>query len=625
MEVGGYNAKMLDVNLTNGKAKVVELDQEVLYNYIGGRGLASYILWSELGSRWEEIDPLGPENLLLLLTGPLTGYYPGVKLCVSGKSPQSNGIIGSVLSSEVAIELKAAGYDGIIIRGESKDPVYLMIEQDNAEIRDASKFWGLGGKELFKRLREEVKSGLSRRGWLGSREPAFIYIGVAGENKVRMAAVMAKLVHAAGYGGYGAVMGSKKLKAVAVKGYGPMPPVKHPGWLKFLIREAWGLLAKQHSLKHWGTTASSYLTGSRSSSEPIRNWQEEWHDNRSFGPHAFEVFWVKRHWGDYGCPTTCMKISYLRVGKYRGALTDGPDYELQAYLGTNLGVFEPKANIYLSSLADELGLCGIQTGNLLGFVAELFERGILSEDDLDGVKVKWGDADAFAKLMVMIAKREGIGDLLAEGTARVCTTLSKLKKLDLCKYAVHVKGVAVGAHGVRSKKDYAQQMSYALSTQGGDHTSIPLLPPLKRWGELWNAFNDSAVICSFNVPEGAENMPFEFLKAVTGWDIDLERWGREHGRRILSIQRITLLLGGPDVYWDPRVHDRNPPRFHEPLPGGPFKGSKVEESLFEDQKRKYYEAMGWDEYGLPTPETLKELGLGFLEGAIRRVRRRLGL
>jgi len=623
MEFYGYNGKIIEVDLSREKVRVKELDYEVLNKYIGGRGLAAYILWNELGDKWEEVDPLGSENLLLMLTGPLTGYYPGVKLCISGKSPQSNGMVGSVLSSEVAIELKAAGYDGIVIKGSSKDPVYLMVKEDIIEIREAKHLWGLRGREVFLKLKEELRRDSTRGPWGLRGDPAFIYIGPAGERKVRMATVMAKLVHAAGYGGYGAVMGAKKLKAVAVKGYGPMPKVKYPGWLRYLIREAWNVLLKQHSIRHWGTTTGSYLTARRSSSEPVRNWQEEWHEERSYSPRSFEVYWIKRYWGDYGCPTTCMKISYLRTSEFKDSLTDGPDYELQAYLGTNLGIFDPKANIYLSSLADDLGLCGIQIGNLLGFVAELYEKGLLSKEDLDGLEPKWGDVEAFAKLMVKIAERDGIGDILAEGVARACLELSNLKGIELCKYAVHVKGIGVGAHGIRSRKDYTQFISYALSTQGGDHTSAPLLPPLKRWGELWNAFNDSAVICSFNVPEGAEDLPFEFLKAITGWEIDLPLWGKIHGRRILTIQRVMLLLGGPDLYWDPRLHDRNPPKFYEPLPTGPFKGSKVVEDEFKRQVKEYYSALGWDEHGLPTNETLEELDIKFLEGAIKRIKARL--
>jgi len=241
MNLPGYNGKLLEVDLSRGKDRVIELDEETAYKFIGGRGLAAYILWKELGHKWEQVDPLGPENLLLFLTGPLTGYYPGVKLAVSGKSPQTNGVVGSVVSSELAIELRAAGYDGLIVKGASKDPVYIYIEGEKVEVRSAEHLWGLRGRETFQKLFSEVWSELKRKNLAHvglTKEPSFVYIGPAGENMVRTAAVMAKLTHAAGYGGYGAVMGSKKLKAVVATSFGPMAPAKHPEWVKLLIREA---------------------------------------------------------------------------------------------------------------------------------------------------------------------------------------------------------------------------------------------------------------------------------------------------------------------------------------------------------------------------------------------------
>ncbi len=618
----GYAGRILEVDLSREKTRVVELDDQVLHDYIGGRGLGAYLLMRELHDRWESLDPLSPENPLYLLTGPLTGYYPGVKLLVTAKSPQSNGIVGSVLSSEVAIELRAAGLDGLVLRGASKDPVYIYVENGEAEIRGADHLWGLGGRATYRTLRDELyreylRKHLNRDGL--PREPSFIYIGPAGENLVRTAAVMAKWVHAAGYGGYGAVMGAKKVKAVAVRGTGPMPRARWPGWVRHLIAEAWRKLNGNTLTKYWGTGLGAYMVAARTSSEPVRNWRDEWHANRNLAPQMFEAHWVKRYWGDYGCPSTCMKISFLRRGRHAGAATDAPDYELQAYLGPNLGIEEPRHIVYLSYLADELGLCGIQTGNLLGLAAELYEKGVLTREDLDGIDLRWGDVDAFAKLMEKIARREGIGDLLAEGTYRAARRISEWKHVDAEKCAVHVKGIAVGAHGVRSGKDFPAY-SYPVGVQGGDHTSAPRLPVTKQWGEHWMAFVDSAVICAFNADTV---LPFEFLKAITGWDIDMERWAREHAKRIIAVQRLALLLGGPDAHWDPRRDDDLPPRFYEPLPSGPFKDKAPSREEVEEKKREYYAEVGWDEHGVPSDETLETLGLGFLRDAAQRIRRRL--
>lgn len=228
--VRGYAGKILRVDLTSGQFREEKVKEEVLRDYVGGRGLAARVLWDELGDMWEEVDPLGPENLLLMLTGPLTGFFPGAKICVSGKSPQSNGIVGSAVSGEFGVELKCAGYDGLIFEGESEKPVYLFVCDGEVELRDASHVWGMRETDTLKTLLKEgrklVKGVHPGLGEL--KEPAILYIGPAGERKVRVASIMEKRSHAAGYGGYGAVMGSKGLKAVVVKGTGPLPEVHDP-------------------------------------------------------------------------------------------------------------------------------------------------------------------------------------------------------------------------------------------------------------------------------------------------------------------------------------------------------------------------------------------------------------
>ncbi|RKX47778.1 MAG: aldehyde ferredoxin oxidoreductase, partial [Thermotogae bacterium] len=187
-----YTGKLLDVDLTKEEIKEVELDEEILRKFYGGRGLGTYLLWKELGEKWESVDPLGEENLLLILTGPLTGYYPGMKTAVVSKSPESNGVVGSVLSSEVGLELKASGYDGMIIRGKAKTPVYLFVYNDTVEIRDATKYWGMGGVELHKTLLKEVHGEIMKKERLKGipKEPAMMYIGKGGEKGVRFAAIM---------------------------------------------------------------------------------------------------------------------------------------------------------------------------------------------------------------------------------------------------------------------------------------------------------------------------------------------------------------------------------------------------------------------------------------------------
>ncbi|KPV61634.1 MAG: Tungsten-containing aldehyde ferredoxin oxidoreductase [Candidatus Bathyarchaeota archaeon BA1] len=620
----GYAGKFLEVDLSTENMKHITYDECILKQYIGGRGLAARILWDRLGDRWETVDPLDPENTLLVLTGPLTGFFPGSKICISGKSPQSNGIVGSTVAGEFPVELKCAGYDGLIVTEKAEKPVYLFITDSKAEIKDARHLWGKGGKETLRMLIKEGREELEKRApqygeW---KEPAAIYIGPAGENKVRVAAVNAKWTHGAGYGGYGAVMGSKNLKAIVAKGTDPLPKVTD-------LERAITLIDKisEENMKNtvitrrWGTGSFGYDVGARLSSEPVRNWQEEWHDERSFGVDKFEErVWIKRYWSDFGCSLACLKIATPKTGPFKGAVTDNPDYENQAYVGTNLGIFSPEENVYLMTLMDELGLCGIQCGNVLGFVGELYQRGILTKEELGGIELKWGDVGAFAALIKKIAAREGIGSILAEGTYRAALKISELKGVNVVKYAVVEKGMAIGAHGIRSGKDYPARISYACSVQAGDHTSIahPILT--HENSELRLILHDSGVYCWFNTFDVPEGLIWGLFEAVTGWKVGPEEWYKTTARRILHIQRATLLIGGPDLRWDPRVHDDNPPRFYEPLPSGPYAGRTVDKAKFEKAKKEYYENVGWDENGISKSEELKRLGLSEVDRKLEELR-----
>ncbi|PDM25894.1 aldehyde ferredoxin oxidoreductase [Candidatus Bathyarchaeota archaeon B24-2] len=623
--VKGYAGKFLEVDLSSGALKDIKISEETLRKCIGGRALAAEILWDRLGDRWEEVDPLGEENIFLALTGPLTGYFPGMRVCVSAKSPLTNGMVGSTAAGEFPLELKCAGYDGVIVLGRAEKPVYLYIDDSGAEIRDATHVWGKEGKETVRIITKEVIEGLEKkrpkeRMW---REPAMLYIGPAGEKATRIAAVIQKWTHACGYGGYGGVMGSKNLKAIVVKGTGPLPEVHDIDKVREIIDKVTASCLENEMMRRWGTGYGGYEVGADTSSEPVRNWQEEWHDERSFGVDRFERrVWIKRYWGDYGCPTTCLKVAAILDGPFKGAITDNPDYEIQAYMGTNLGIFEPEANVYVAARSEDLGFCGIQTGNVMGFAAELYQRGILTKEDL-GFELKWGDAKAFARLAEMIAKREGIGDVLAEGSYRAALKISKLKGVDVTKYVVHEKGEAIGAHGIRSGLDYPPVIAYACSVQGGDHTSVAGLPPEKSPSELMWGFLDSGVICGFNVTEEQYDLVWEMLRAVTGWNITMDEWNTSLGPRMLTIQRTMLLLGGPDLFWDPAKDDDNPPRFYEPLPSGPQAGRAANRDEVMAEKKKYYESLGWDELGIPKSETLKKLGLEKLESAVERVRSRL--
>ncbi len=617
----GYNGKFLEINLSNRTFKEVKFADDLLKDYIGGRALASKILCDRLLNEWENLDPLGPGNILLVLPGPLTGFFPGGRVCVSGKSPQSNGVVGSTVGGEFGVELRCAGYDGLIFTGKAENPVYAFVKDSDVEIRDASHLWGKDGKETVTLLNKECRRLLTERyrrcgEW---KEPALLYVGPAGEHRVRTAAVMAKWTHAAGYGGYGAVMGSKNLKAVAVKGTGPLPKVADLAEVKRLIDSVNRNAYENVLWRRWGTGGGGYNFASNTSSEPIRNWQEEWHDEKGYGVDQFESrLWVKQCWSDFGCGTNCMKIAQVKSGKFKDAITDNPDYEMEAYLGPNLGIFVPEEDVFMSSLIDDLGLCGIQTGNVMGFAAELFQRGILTKDDLDGMELKWGDTEAFAKLAKKIALREGIGDVLAEGTYRAAVKIGKTKGKSLLQYAVQSKGISIGAHGIRSGRDFSTDIGYASSVQCGDHTSGTDLAENGIVDEVWSVFNDSAVCCNFSGGFGLpRRLKFDFYNAVTGLSLSREKWGKGGGLKTLQIQRALLLLGGPDLKWNPKVDDDNPPRFYEPLPSGPYKGKAANRKRVRAHLQEYYEDIGWDENGVPRSEVLKKLGLENVAKALK--------
>ncbi|MCJ7730788.1 aldehyde ferredoxin oxidoreductase [Candidatus Bathyarchaeota archaeon] len=622
MTPGGYAGKWLEVDLTKEKIKEVVYSDETLRQYFGGRGLAAKVLWDKVGEKWAELDPLAPESPLTVFTGPMTGIYPGSRICISGKSPVSMGTVGSTAATEMANEMRQAGIDGVTFVGKAEKPVYLMITDEGAELCDASHLWGLDGEKTLIKLNKEVTSELRKRKpnvglW---KEPGMVYIGPAGENLVRNAAVMAKICHAAGYGGYGSLMGSKNLKAVVAKGRGSLPKVDAPEAAKLLWRRTHEILISQSGMRRKGTGFLGYSVGAGNSSEPIRNWQEEWHDEKSYGGPMFETrFWVKKKWADFNCTTNCMKVSCIKSGKWKGDITDMPDYELQAYCGTNFGIFDPAANIHLSALVDKLGHSGINGPNTAAFAVELHQRGILTDKDF-GFKPEWGNADHFDRILRMMASREGIGDILAEGTYLAAHRIAELKGRkpeELLKYAVHVKGIEIGAHGTRSDKDYTHDISYAASVQGGDHTSTAS----DGYSDMSGAvFTDSGVFCDFTYDGVPQEMVFDFAKAITGFDINLHQWRSETGPRIVTLQKALLLLGGPGLVWEPLKDDDNPPRFYEPLPTGPYKGKTTDRKMVDMKLQAYFDTLGWDKRGIPTKETLQKLDLAFLERSMAKLR-----
>jgi aldehyde:ferredoxin oxidoreductase len=591
-DILGYAGKLLYVDLSAGTTEAVDLDPMIARDYIGGRALGVKLLWDAYGEDWADIDPLAPEAALCMLAGPMSCFTASKTMAVF-KSPLSGGAMGSAVSGDSAATLRFAGYDGIVVTGKADSPVYVHIEDDVVEIRDASDWWGLDVRETFDTIREENPLAST------------LFIGPGGENLVKFASIMANWYRACGRGGSGAVMGSKNLKAIVINGSGPAPNVDNAQAVYDMMDWARKNLPHLSANMHeYGTTGGIYSTGHDRSAEPVRNWQEEWHDEAQVRAENFAAEqWVRRYWADYGCTLSCSKAGRIKTGPYKGTCIELPDYEGGAYAGPNFGIYDINEISYLADRFDKWGVDVISGGNVLAWAAELYQREIISADDLDGIELEWGNAEAFDKMLEKVVKREGFGDTLAEGVMKA----AKIVGQDTDQYAVHVRGIELGAHGVRSGLDYTRGLvSYALSTQGGDHTSITF-PGTEMW-----LLEDTLITCGFF------SGPIDklgFLNAITGFDITEDELNGVMVPRWIALQRAGVFLSG----W---THDdaTNPPRFFEPLPSGPEEGKAIDLEVEQEAVQQAYVVFGYDDRGVPTTETLERLGLVDLDPVFDRFR-----
>lgn len=592
----GYTGKLLEVDLSKGTSTVLDIDQQMAKDYIGGRPYGVKYLWDAYGANWANVDPLGPDAILLFMQGPLNGFGAGKSQAVF-KSPMSGAAMTSGCSGDWSASLRFAGYDGLILKGQSPTPVYLFIDDDNVEIRDATDMWG---KDTFDTHQMLIDAE-------GPRAD-FLYIGPGGENQVYFAAVMNNWYRAAARGGAGAVMGSKKLKAIGVRGSKPAPAVSDISKLQGImckIRNASPF--RSASMHEYGTAAMMY-TQAEKSTTPVRNWQEEWADHPEMQGSILKAdYWVRQYWSDYACTVACSKLGRVKAGPYAGTVSELPDYEGGAYLGPNLDIYDLAAMLKLNDMSDRYGVDCISTGSVMGFAGELFQRGILTKDDFDGLEPKWGDSDAFLKLMEMIVNRKAIGDTLANGTYHAAQTIGQ----DTLKYTVQVKGIDLGAHGVRAGHDYtAGFVAYALCTQGGDHCS-PAFPG----GTEMMALEDASVACGFWTMSIEGTDLLDLLNASTGYGITQDDLTQTFYPRWLNLQRGIQLLAG----WT-TADDAVPPRFYDPLTEGPDAGAVVDKDAERAAILAEYQVRGWDEKGIPTSETLKKSGLDDLDKALEPLR-----
>lgn len=605
------------MDLTEEKVEKKDLEVEVAEQYIGGRGLAIRYLIKNLKPK---IDPLGEENILVISTGPLTGTLApsSARYTIATKSPLT-GVIGYANSGgHFAPELKYAGYDAIIIKGKAKSPKYLLIQDEKVSIEDASHLWGKDTWETDKILKSEYESSNLQ----------ILSIGQAGENKVLYAAIMNNLSRAAARTGVGAVMGSKNLKAIAVSGSGFVEVHNPEEFIEFTNKTLEKIYADPAypSLSDYGTSFLvdlAYLGGGLAT------------NNNQFGVFdlydgiSAETFYEKykvKSDSCFACPIHCGKYSRVEEGKYAGIEGGSPEYESIVCLGSKCGIGDLATIIYANDLCNRYGLDTISLGDTVAFAMEAYEKGVLTKKDTDGIDLTWGNQDALIELIHKIAKREGFGDLLADGTKIASEKINEGSE----EYALHVKGMEPPAYDVRTAKAFG--LGWATANRGADHLSalpnFELLGYPKEkgiewfgsekavdpyaweskarmtvWHENFGAVVDSAEMCKYTCFSAYAVKPDDmtkFLSYATGMELTEEKI-MEIGERIYNLERLFNEREGKA-----KNSDYLPKRFtEEPLPSGPAKGQVVE---LDKMLKEYYEIREWVK-GAPKKEKLKELGI----------------
>jgi len=611
---GGYNGKILRVNLSDNHISVETTDESFCRKYLGGAGFVAYFLWKELG---QGIDPLGSDNKMVFALGPATGIrLPGSgRNCVGAKSPLTGGIAKSEVGGFWGAELKRAGYDAIIVEGKAERPVYLWVHDGKVEIKDATHLWGKKTKETQQTIRAELGDSLIR----------VASIGPAGEKLVRYACIMNGLYDAAGRGGLGAVMGSKNLKAMAVRGH-KAPPIADPEGVKEL--RGW-LLANMHlvrDFREFGTGAAMKgfeITGNL----PVRNFRDGlFPEVKMIDAKRVKNTIRVRMEGCFACPVRCKKVVKFQEPYPVDPAYGGPEYETLAALGSNCSIDNLKAIAKGSELCNAYSLDTISTGAVIAFAMECFENGLLSIKDTNGIELRFGNDEAMLKIIELIARREGIGDLLAEGTAQAAQRIGKGAE----ELAMEVKGLEAGMHEPRFKTGLG--LGFMVNPHGADHCCnlhdpmyatkeqlkelnplgiLEPIPPddigprkvaLFKVRQLRQIVFDCLVLCQF-LPYNYEQVA-DVTAAVTGWNTGIMEQLRV-AERILTMMRLFNIREGFTA-----ADDKLPQRFFQPKTNGALADKPLDPAKLERAKSYYYSLMAWDTHtGIPTPEKLEELGI----------------
>jgi len=626
----GYNGKVLRIDLSTRQFTTEPLDETDAKKYLGGRGLVAKILFDELQPH---IDPLGPNNKLVFATGPLaaTGFPLNSRWLVASKSPLT-GIWGEALcGGSFAVQLKKAGYDVLIIEGKANSPVYITVADDKVEFKDASHIWGKMTLDTEVFIAHEL--GLKER---REDNPSVVCIGPAGERLVKIAPVMHTAHRAAGRAGIGAVMGSKKLKAITVRGT-KETRVAAPEKLREIIRNVVTECRTDKGLVYFSDYGQAGVVDilQEMGMLPTKNFQKGTFESfESISGKTMARTILKKKGTCSQCPVACKREVEVREGTYAPieSYYGGPEYETVAAFGSLLLIGDLKAISKMNQLCNAYGLDTISTGVIIAWIMECYERGIISKENIDGIEAKWGDADAALKLIEKVATRDGVGDLLAEGIKKAAEKIGRGSE----RYAMEVKGLEVPLHEPRAKKGLG--LAYATSIRGACHmqsfhdtdferdnaapeigiskalnrhdTSRDKVEAIMR-SQDWVAVTNSLLLCTspawvgYNYTKPA--FLTETLNAITGADFNVDDL-MLIGERANNLCRCFNAREGMS-----RKDDYLPSRFiEEPLPDGPSKGQRISDKELTDMLDNYYELRGWDKQtGNPRADKLRELGLEF--------------
>lgn len=608
----GYMGKILRINLDNSAVSSEPLDEKVLRTYIGGSGLGAKYLLEECDPK---TDPLGPDNPLIMMTGP----FCGTRVPTSGrhavvtKSPLTGIFAESDVGGTWGYDFKKTGYDGLIIKGRASKPVYIWIDDEGVEIRDAGGIWGKDTYEVDAILKEQL-----------GEDANITSIGIGGENLVKFASIMTdgKDARAAGRCGVGAVMGSKNIKAIVVKGTKSVE-VQDDALLASSIKEvAPKVVAATAGMNKFGT-ASGIIGHESYGNLCIGNWAvSRWPEGaeKISGQKMAETILVKNY-RCKNCIIGCGRIVKIESGPYAGVDGAGPEFETLGTLGSLCLIDNLEAIAYANELCNRYGIDTISTGAVIAFAMEAFTKGIITEKDTDGIKLNFGSHEAMIKMVELIAKREGIGKILSEGVKRAAETFGGLA----LEFALHVKGLEFPAHDPRAFNGLA--LSYATSNRGACHLAgfthgferALALPELGYDGphdrlltegkgefvakmQNLSGLYDSLKLCKFMMSGGTPiSKLVEWLNAITGWDVTFDELMKA-GERMYNIKRLFNVKCGIS-----RKDDTLPPRTLTLKRQG--EGITVNQPHLGKMLSDYYEYRGWTEEGIPSNDKLEELGL----------------